>query len=164
MRPSSTVVAALVASTLLGTPVAWAGPGGPVTSAGPGIASRPTVPPPPINVAYPTLPWTQSGAAIRYLWQAAQPVIVDIAVIVPPAPVTPVMEPPAAPDKTELVAQTAEMPTAPQLGTLRQTFVVPGYYVAETPGGYHYPARWTLERVTADQYQWRLLPARFQPR
>ena len=118
----------------------------------PGVAGAQPISP--TTPAHPALPWATgpaipTGQLLRDVWVPPQTVVIDTAV---PVPADPDAAQPASTDTTGAA-------TPPQYGVLRQTLVVPGYWVRQTTAGTYYPARWTLEQVAPGTYQWRLLPA-----
>jgi hypothetical protein len=131
----------------------------------------------PTAPAHPALPWAlgtaiPTGQLIGYIWVAPKTVVIDTVVPMPPEAAAPEPEAPA-PEATgpevktpEATAPADEAPPAPKpaYGTLRQTLVVPGYYVRQTTAGYYYPDRWMLEQTAAGSYAWRLLPAEVSQR
>jgi hypothetical protein len=164
------VLAAVLAVPWIGSSPADAGPA--TLAIGPGLSipglggiAGPPVPASPPNDPHPVIPWSSSSRVVRYLWVAPRPIVVDTPIAWP-------VQPAISLEANAAEAGTADTPredgalaeAAPQFGTLRRTFVVPGYYVAETHLGYYYPARWTLEQAGAGLYQWRLLPAAYQGR
>jgi hypothetical protein len=88
---------------------------------------------------------TVPGQFIRDVWIPPQPVVVDAMVAMP---------------AREGQADTSDKTEEPEYGVLRQTYMVPGYYVRETTVGFHYPERWVLDQ----SYTWRVAPAEFWPR
>jgi hypothetical protein len=131
---------------------------GPVSAS----AQSPTTP------AHPALPWSlgpaipqgqlmqynyaPAGSFVRDIWIPPQPVVVDMMVALPSS---------SAPPRTTEARDSDTQPSADtQYGVLRQSFVVPGYYVRETTVGFHYPERWVLDQ----SYTWQLVPAQFWPR
>ena len=122
----------------------------------------------PTTPAHPTLPWSlgpaipqgqlmqynyaPAGGFIRDIWIPPQPVVVDMMVALPSS-----SEPPRTTQARDLDRLgNADTP----YGVLRQSFVVPGYYVRETTVGFHYPERWVLDQ----SYTWQLVPGQFWPR
>jgi hypothetical protein len=91
-------------------------------------------------------PLTIPGAPIRDIWVPSQPVVVEAMVAMP------------AQAGSEL-ASTGRATGETEYGVVRQSYVIPGYYVRETTVGFHYPERWMLDQ----SYTWRLLPAEFRP-
>ena len=118
----------------------------------PGVAGAQVVSP--TTPAHPALPWAlgpaiPTGQLLRNVWVPPQTVVIDSAVPVQPDG-----------DGWKLAETDATEATAPpQSGVLRQTVVVPGYWVGVTTAGDYYPQRWTLEQVAPDAYRWTLLPA-----
>jgi len=108
----------------------------------------------PTTPAHPALPWAlgpaiPTGQLLQNVWVPPQNVVVDTTVPVQ-----------ADGDEWKLAEPDATGAGAPpQEGVLRQTFVVPGYWVRQTTAGDYYPERWTLEQLAPGSYQWRLLPA-----
>ncbi|HTO13790.1 MAG TPA: hypothetical protein VMQ51_19615 [Candidatus Binatia bacterium] len=123
------------------------------TVAGAQSAPTPTAP------VHPAFPWglgvaIPTGQLLRDVWIEPQTVVVDTLVPVPP-------EPKEEPQETSAMAPPTEPApaTEPQYAVLRQTVVVPGYWVRQTTAGDYYPQRWMLEQVAPGNYRWRLLPA-----
>jgi hypothetical protein len=108
----------------------------------------------PTAPAFPGLRWAlgaaiPTGQLLRTVWVPPQTVVIDTVV---PVPADPGESKPGEADTTGAAAP-------PQYGVLRQTLVVPGYWVRQTTAGAYYPERWTLEQVAPGTYRWRLLPA-----
>src|SRR5437763_6170149 len=99
----------------------------------------------PTTPAHPTLPWSlgpaipqgqlmqynyaPAGGFIRDIWIPPQPVVVDMMVALPSSSEPPRTTQARDPDRLGH----ADTP----YGVLRQSFVVPGYYVRETTVGFH---------------------------
>jgi hypothetical protein len=130
----------------------------------PGVVAAQTATTP----AHPALPWSLGpaipqgqllryvaippGVYIRDIWIPPQSVVVDMVVTLPSQAADVTSDEAPTPD-------TQPKEEAPY-GVLRETFVVPGYYVRETTVGFQYPERWVLDQ----SYRWQLLPAEFQRR
>jgi hypothetical protein len=124
---------------------------------GPASAQSPS----PTTPAHPAFPWglgvaipqgqlthhthALPGRFVRDIWVQPTPVVVEMMVATP-----------SQPDAREAAT---ESKVEPQYGVVRQSFMVPGYYVRETTVGFHYPERWILDQ----SYTWRLIPAEFRP-
>ena len=123
----------------------------------PAVAGAQSSAPTPAAPSHPSLPWSLGpaipvGQLLRDVWVPPQTIVVDTLV---PMPAEPGVE----------EAGTAEGGgSAPQYGTLRQTVVVPGYWVRQTTSGDYYPQRWMLEQTAPGTFQWRLLPAEVRAR
>ena len=127
-------------------------------------ATPPLTPPNPVaptNGTFPGLGWSLGmalpqgqmirqtpalpGQFVRDVWIPPQPVVVEAMVAMP-----------AHGDEAGASDKAADA----QYGVLRQTYMVPGYYVRETTVGFHHPERWVLDQ----SYTWRWVPAEFWPR
>jgi hypothetical protein len=125
----------------------------------PGVASAQSAATAP---AYVTFPWAlgranPSGVFLRNLWVPPQTVVVDRILEAP-------SQPPETNGETDSGTPAPAPQSAPQYVVLRQTAVVPGYWVTETTTGFLYPQRWMLEQLAPGAYQWRLLPAEARAR
>lgn len=105
------------------------------------------------------------GQFVRDIWIPPQPVVVEAMVALQPgAPKGSESGEPQARESGDpqvgAPPESGSAGTEPQYGRLRQTYMVPGYYVRETTVGFHYPERWVLDNA----YTWRLLPAEFRSR
>jgi hypothetical protein len=123
----------------------------------------------PTAPAHPTFPWAlgtaiPTGQLLGYIWVAPKTVVVDTMVPMPPEPPAAATEPEATAPEATAPADEAPPAPKPAYGILRQTLVVPGYYVRQTTAGYYYPDRWVLEQTAAGSYAWRLLPAEVSQR
>ena len=127
----------------------------------------------PGDPTHPALPWALGRAIptgqllnyqtyqpqqyVRDVWVPAQPVVVEAVIGLQAQAREPESSPPRQPQVGE-APDSGSVPASPQSLVLRQTYVVPGYYVRETTVGFHYPERWVLD----SSYTWRLLPAEFR--
>jgi len=90
-----------------------------------------------LNNAHPMLPNAGLGHAVRRVWVAPKPVVMQVYVPVPEG----------IPAKYQTMY--AE---------------IPGFYVTQTTTGNIYPERWVIEHLNVGLYRWRKAPAQFVPR